>query len=120
MKEKRYNFNQEDEMSFLCAIFRTRKFSLINQNLYYEIIEEVIDKRGTSSTTYTEVIFKSEQITVSDSNKNPKIKFNYPELTGMQSMKINDVSIKWKMKLEGTTYFGIVLKYPSEFNVYLY
>ncbi|WP_298781936.1 hypothetical protein [uncultured Polaribacter sp.] len=106
----------KDENAFICKILKTRKFNLVKPYLYYVIIEKVIDKRGTSTSTYTETIFTSEKKKLEKFKSSPEIKFLYPNKNGLQSYEYSDASIIWQMRLEGK-YLGLTLKYKCIFKV---
>jgi hypothetical protein len=106
----------KDEDAFICKILKTRKFNLMSPYIYYEIIEKVIDKRGTSSSTYTETLFTSERQKLQNFKSSPELKFSYPKKNGLNSFKYGDASIFWQMKLEGN-YMGLTLKYKCIFKV---
>ncbi|WP_299682933.1 hypothetical protein [uncultured Dokdonia sp.] len=106
-----------DEDAFLCTIKKTKKFSLVNQYLYYQIIEKVVDDRGTSSSTVRSTIYTSKKEKISTRNNDVQVKFSYPEIKNIHSNYLGDVSIYWVMNLKGTTYLGFILKYQCEFTV---
>lgn len=106
----------KDENGFICKILKTKKFNLLKPSIYYEIIEKVTDRRGTSSSTYGEPLFTSEKKKLENLKYSPEIKFLYPKQKGLHSFEYKDVSILWLMKIEGK-YLGIKLKYISTFKV---
>ncbi len=91
----------KDGTGFICKIYRTKGFVLSNQSAYYDIVEKVIDRRGTSDTTNTAILFTSNSKKLTELGKNAILKFDYPEKKGWYSMKQGDVSIHWRMNLEG-------------------
>ncbi len=101
---------------FLCEIRKTRQFKLTKLKIYYNVIEKVIDNRGTSSTSYTEVLYKSPEQKLSNFKSRPQFTFNYPNKKGLQSTNYNDASILWQMNLVGY-YFGLKLNYHCYFMV---
>ena len=106
----------KDEDAFICKILKTRKFNLMNPYLYYEIIEEVVDNRGTSPSTYTETLYTSEKLKLQNFKSNPSLKFLFPKRNGLYSLEYSDVSIFWQMKLKGK-YMGLTLSYKCIFKV---
>lgn len=106
---------KENNDTFQCKLSKPRNFILKNQNLYYQITEQVIDNRGTSSSTYRETILTSERKNISN-NKVQTIKFNYPTKQGLQTYQYKDASILWEMNFEGH-YLGITLNYKCTFQV---
>ena len=105
------------EDGFLCKLKKTGNFNLTNQKVYYEIIEKVVDDRGTSSSTYKEVIYTSEVQQLPDFKDNSNLTFYYPNREGLFSTEWEDASIIWTMNLQGLTLFGIGLTYHQEFVV---
>ena len=104
--------------TFICSITRGRKFKLNNQFLFYKVIEKVIDKRGTATTTYEEPMFKSEFKKMPNFKENLNIEFPYPYKKGLSCFEEGNVSVVWRMYLEGTTYLGFIVKYHCDFMVY--
>ncbi len=105
-----------DEDSFRCKIRRHPKMNLTHQNLYYEIIEKVVDQRGTSSQTYHERIYISANKKLPDHKEISIFTFPYPDRVGLQSHEYKDMSIFWQMNLDGK-YLGIPMRYKCIFNV---
>jgi hypothetical protein len=106
---------QKDNETFLAVVQSGNHWkSLSDSNLRYEVIEEVIDRRGTSTSTYTETLFSSP--TVSLNNEAREAVFVFPE-RHFPMIKIQDASIKWLMKLEMKTSIGFKLKYDKVFEV---
>lgn len=106
-----------DEDAFLCKIHKPRNFNVTQKKLYYHIIEKVLDNRGTSSSTYTQILYRSPFKEVKNLKQVPIVKFDFPEREGLHSFEYGDVSILWRMYLEGKTPFGITLKYKADFIV---
>ena len=101
---------------FVCKLMDTNKFNLLDTILYYEIIEKVIDNRGTSTSEYTEVIYSSPKRELTNIQSSPELKFLYPQRNGLHSCDYGYASLLWKMKLEGK-YLGLRIKYSCIFNV---
>jgi len=99
------------EDGFICQLRKKGNFNLTNQKVFYEVIEEVVDNRGTSSSTSTEVIYTSEVQELPEFKDDASLTFYYPKTEGLFSTKWEDASIKWIMTLQGATYFGIILEY---------
>ncbi|TYC18103.1 hypothetical protein ES677_01615 [Bizionia gelidisalsuginis] len=106
----------QNDDGFYCKIYKTKKFNLSNQTLYYEIIEEVTDSRGSSTSTAIETIFTSHKKPLTDFRDTSTIQFNYPQESGLQSVNYKDVSIFWRVVLEGN-YYGNKMKYSRKFKV---
>ncbi len=102
---------------FLCVIGKTKKFNLSDQSLYYEVIEEVVDSRGTKTSRSREVVYKSERKAIHNFKKHLEFKFLYPERLCFESNKTNDVTILWQMKITGKSNVGLILNYTCEFRV---
>jgi len=108
--------NEEDE-AFLAVVQSDNHWKLVsNPNLRYEVIEEVIDRRGTSTSTYTEKLFSSPTTNLSSFNQEKQAVFTFPE-RHFPVINLKDASIKWLMKLEMQTSFGFKLKYDKEFKL---
>lgn len=106
---------QNDE-GFYCKIYKTKKFNLSNQTLFYEIIEEVTDSRGSTTTTYKETVYTSKKKPLTDFRDTSTIQFDYPENKNLQSISQNEVSVFWCVILEGN-YYGTKMKYSRNFKV---
>ncbi len=104
------------EQSFICNIIKTSKFTLSKPIVYYEVIEKVIDRRGTSSTVYEESLYTSEAQRLSKIKMHSSLRFTFPNRIGLHSIDYNDVAIYWKMNLKGE-YLGFTLKYHCVFKV---
>ncbi|CAL2080559.1 hypothetical protein [Tenacibaculum sp. 190524A02b] len=107
----------KDEDAFLCKIHKPRNLNFTQKKLYYHIIEKVIDNRGTSSRTYTQILYRSPYKEIKKLKQVPIVKFNFPEREGLHSFEYEDVSILWRMYIEGKAPFGITLKYKADFTV---
>ncbi|MFK8054868.1 MAG: hypothetical protein AB8F78_02010 [Saprospiraceae bacterium] len=107
-------FNDND--AFTCKVQTSNKFNLSNISMHYEIIEKVIDRRGTSSSTYTETIYTSKKQKIANYRSNPSLTFPFPKRMGIHSLEYGNASIYWKMYLKGT-YLGLEFKYIGKFQV---
>jgi len=106
----------KSDEGFYCKIYKTKTFNLSNQTLYYEIIEEVTDSRGSTSATHKEIIFTSQKRPLTDFREASTIQFDYPENKNLQSVSLQEVSIFWRVVLEGN-YYGTKMKYSRVFKV---
>ena len=106
----------DDAPLFKCIVKKTRKFNLGDQKCYYEVIERVVDDRGTSSSTYTKVLYKSAVKSLRQLSRTSDLEFNYPDKLGLQSVTFKDAAIIWKMHLHGK-YLGVKLHYTCSFIV---
>lgn len=106
----------QNDDGFYCKIYKTKKFNLSNQTLYYEIIEEVTDSRGSTTATYKETIFTSPKRPLTDFRETSTVQFDYPENKNLQSVNYKEVSIFWRVVLEGN-YYGTKMKYSRVFKV---
>ena len=106
---------KDDDEYFLCSISKKRRFNLVNQKVFFEIIEKVVDKRGTSSSTYTEILYTSPKQAVLALSAGQNIRFKYPNKKGLETMVFGDAEILWRMNLEGQFYYGLMLKYEVDF-----
>lgn len=106
----------------LCKIDKSNRIDLsLFQSIYYEIIERVIDNRGTTSNTYKEIVYISSQKNLSGFKENSILKLDYPEIKNLHSKNLHSknygyTSIIWMMNLE-VKYFFLRLHYKAEFKV---
>lgn len=107
---------RDDDEVFLCKIKKTRNFNLTNQKCFYEIIERVIDDRGTTSSTYTERLYASEVKELRKFSRTSDLQFKYPDVAGLYSFNSNNAAVLWKMNVEGK-FFGVKLNYQCDFLV---
>ncbi|WP_298512828.1 hypothetical protein [uncultured Kordia sp.] len=107
----------DDDENFHCAIEKTKKINLKEQHVYYEIIEEVVDNRGTSSSTNRQELYKSFRKEMKSFKKNTAFTFPYPGNLSYATMEQKDVKIYWRMCITGVSNLGLKLKYVSEFEV---
>ena len=107
----------EDEENFRCTIEKTRKFNLEEQHVYYEVIEEVVDNRGTKSSTNRQRLYASFRKELTKFKKNTAFTFPYPSNLSYATMEVKDVKIFWRMCVTGITSGGLKLKYTAEFEV---
>lgn len=107
---------KKSEDDFKCILSKPSNLKLENRSLCYDIVEEVVDNRGTSSTTYKEVIFSSLKKQVSGFEKSKEIQLGFPDRTGLESRTVKDISIYWELILEGR-YLGLNIKYTYVFFV---
>ncbi len=103
--------------SFQCTLDKIKQVNLTNKHLYYEIIEQVIDDRGTRSSTHEDVIYTSSKKDLKHINSEDVIPFTYPKRKGLHSVKYGDASILWRMVLSGKSYLGLTIKYTCDFRV---
>lgn len=94
----------------------TRWQNIRNVEAYYQIMEQVVDKRGTSTSTYTKAIYKSESSTINFPKYTPTVKLKFPEKKPM-TMKYGDFSIYWELVLRVQTSYGIRFKYIGTIKV---
>ncbi|MEM6685534.1 MAG: hypothetical protein AAF617_07025 [Bacteroidota bacterium] len=106
-----------DETHFCCRVEKTRKFKLKEQFVYYEIIEEVEDRRGTKTTTYRECQYASLRKEMKNFSKNAEFTFEYPTRLDYATLKADTVEIYWRMCLTGVSSLGLPLKYTATFKV---
>ncbi|WP_420574289.1 hypothetical protein [Kordia sp.] len=108
---------EDDEGNFRCTIGKTKKFNLKEQTLYYEIIEEVTDRRGTKTSTSTKVVHTSEHKTMNNFKRNAVFDFPYVDSPDYECLQMKDVSFYWQMNIVGVSNLGLKLKYTSKFEV---
>lgn len=91
---------RNEEHGFNCIIKPARNFSLKSAKIHYQIEEEVVDRRGTSSSTYTETIFKSP-IKLLKTRGTSEIEFEFPTNQQPTSLEYGDVTIYWELVITG-------------------
>ncbi len=105
-----------DGDGFICMVKPARNFSLQQAKMYYQIVEEVVDRRGTSSKTYTSSIYTSPTTNLK-SKGSSEVRFPFPEKKVLPSFKFEDVSIYWQVVITGT-HNGMKEKMTCGINVY--
>ena len=104
-----------DHASFFCRLKGSKHWSVFKTpKVYYEITEEVVDNRGTSSTTYREKIYKSEVYIISNPDH---IELQYPEIKNLQSVDIEDNAIIWSLVLQINSFMGTTTRFYYDFEV---
>lgn len=111
------NVFENGESTFACSVNKNTRFKLTKVSLNYSIVEKVIDDRGTSSYTYSENVYISEDKKLSGFDEDNQVNFQYPQQKGLYTTEYMDAFLIWEMTLSGSTYFGIVLKYNTIFEV---
>ena len=94
---------------------RWRNISQVN--LYFEVWEEVIDNRGTSTTTYTKKLFTSPGHNIKSPRGEMRKTFSYP--TNMPgTTQFNEARIFWQLNLQVPSLLGIRFSFKEEFTVF--
>lgn len=101
---------------FACSLIKPANFRLMDQSISYKIIEKVEDNRGTSSSTYTEIIYTSPKQKVSEFENPVEISIKFPERTGLETKAMEDVSIYWELNFAGR-YLGLGFNYVYQLDV---
>ena len=106
-----------DDEHFKVKIKNSNNWSFVNQvTAFYEIREEVIDRRGTSSSTIDKQVFKSETRTFNNPHSvlyaDMKLLQRYPG-----TYKIGDSKIYWQIELKIKTILGISFPFRKRFWV---
>ncbi|MEM6805780.1 MAG: hypothetical protein AAF696_30555, partial [Bacteroidota bacterium] len=108
---------QEDKEGFHVKLYKEPSWHFLRGiEVSYEIVEEVLDRRGTSSTTHKKVLFDS---LVQKSRLNQEeldFYFDFP-YGKPKSMNWEDVSIIWRLKLKVFTSLGFNYKVYGPFIV---
>lgn len=103
-----------DGDGFLCRTRKDRALAFSNQELHYEIVEVVVDRRGTDTCTYLSTVYSSESKALKRyRDESEEVRFSYPKLKGYQSISHSDVSLVWKVILTGN-YKGLTFLYDAE------
>jgi len=108
------DIKKKDDENFMATVRSTSNWRYISAaKTYYEIEEEVIDRRGTSTSTYTEKLYSSKPIEIYMMNSREEIMHSFPppSRTPPAINEIDDVSIKWIFVLEVTTIMNLTLNY---------
>ncbi|EDP95331.1 hypothetical protein U8527_16035 [Kordia algicida OT-1] len=103
--------------NFRCTVDKTKKFTLKEPTLFYEIIEKVTDRRGTKTSTSIETVYISERKSLNNFRKNAEFSFPYVNNPDLATLELDDVAIFWQMTITGTTSLGLKLKLTSKFPV---
>lgn len=107
---------KNDTNSFNCEITKSSGFKLSNKKIYYQIVEKVVDDRGTSSSTYKEIIYSSPFKRLSKLKKQ-EINFEFPIRKELASLEYDDVTIFWEVIIEGE-FSGFTEKFSCEIETY--
>ena len=105
---------RDDEFS--CTLYVPFSFNMRNSKIYYQVIEQVIDSRGSNSSTHKEVLFESKSHDVYMQKNAQQIVFNFPNQFILPSVSIGDAAIQWKMFITGKKN-GSTYKFSSDFKV---
>ena len=109
----------QDNINFLSVFSSKKNWKYISKaTASYSIIENVVDDRGTSSTTSTATLYHSPKQTISRKSKQEEILFAYPiNKVVLPTLSIGGVSIKWMLHLRLTTIVGFKLYFSRVFIV---
>lgn len=105
---------------FASTIRSTNNWKYIREaNMYYEIIEEVIDNKGKNARIFTETLYVSDSIPVSKENSREEILHQFPRPNSVPPVfSIDNASIKWMLVLEVTTTMNLNLIYERVIHEY--
>lgn len=110
--------NTEGDQFALKAIATSGKLSE-DLEFYYEVVEEVIDGSGTTSTTYTTVRHKSAVQKIGTSIVEKDLVFEFPSLKNIPTISMESFFITWTMYATRKDTFGMDAVYESEFKAWL-
>ncbi|MFK8103338.1 MAG: hypothetical protein AB8G15_12465 [Saprospiraceae bacterium] len=79
----------------------------------YKIFEEVIDRRGTSSSTETNYIYLSETKTIENPWRGATLVFDYPKKS-IPMFRFEDVRIYWLLEVKVFSSFWLKFTYSHE------
>lgn len=106
---------QEENEGFHIKMYKEPSWHFLKGiEMSYEIAEEVVDRRGTSSSTQKEVIYDSLIQKSKLSQEVLDFYFNFP-IDKPTSMSWEDVSIIWQLKLKVFTSLGLNFKVYGPF-----
>jgi hypothetical protein len=112
-------FLQENgDDSFFITIESQKAWQLVRAAYCnYQVVEKVVDTRGTSDSTYRSTYFASVTHAVEqDHFGESKLSFNYPD-PPIPEIDIDDVSLEWEVTLELKIFLGLWLTYTGDFQV---
>ena len=106
-----------DLKSELFEVMLKNKWQLVRSiSVNYQIEEVVKDNRGTSSSTYTHIFYKSPPKIIRKPLSTVQVVFEYPEEM-MPTTTLGDASINWVLEIVVKTSLGIPFKYSGKFVV---
>ncbi|WP_438426541.1 hypothetical protein [Aquimarina macrocephali] len=109
--------NREHFRVFILPEKNHRK--IIGIAIFYTINEEVIDNRGTSSTTYRKQIFQSKRFIINPPFQNHILKeITYPKKGLPTFFKYNSTRIFWQLHIEFKFRNGTSYTLKQEFKVF--
>lgn len=85
---------------------------------YYEVEEVVRDTRGTSTTTYRTVMYKSAKKSKNVDIKEEDLVFEFPQRIDIATKSEGDLSIEWIFYIETTDPLGLAAIYKGIMYVY--
>ena len=107
------DIQKKDDKSFVSIIHSTGNWRYVQSaKTYYEVIEEVIDNRGTTSYTYTEKLYISDNLPISMRSSGEEVLHQFPRPNSVPPIiQMNNVSIKWMIVLDIEIFMSINLTY---------
>lgn len=104
---------KKDGENFTSIIHSTGNWRYVQAaKTYYKVIEEVVDDRGTTSYTYAEKIYVSDNMEMLLQNSQEEIVHPLPRPNSVPPVvSIHNVSVKWIIVLDLTTIMNLNLKY---------
>ena len=76
-------------------------YNLTNAKIYYRVIEKVVDSRGSSSSTRTNVLFESKTHPLYTNKNTQNILVDFPNEQLSPSVKAGGADILWRMFIVG-------------------
>lgn len=107
--------NEDDQ--FYCLIDNSGTSSLNKIDILYEIVEVVIDNRGSSTSTYEKAIIESRPQKEVNLKSNNKISFQFPKKRKFHSVSAGNASIVYRLFIDVKTKVGTTLTYKTDFTV---
>ncbi|MEM9823320.1 MAG: hypothetical protein AAF985_19720 [Bacteroidota bacterium] len=101
----------------LCIQLRnTKKWRNVRHiSIRYEVREEVVDRRGTSTETLTRTIFTSEEKSLKNPTQKVRFHFDFPA-DMMGTTRVQDSNIYWVVVVRVKTIWGISTYYENVFS----
>jgi len=109
------DIQKKNNNSFVSTMHSKNNWKYVREaNLYYEIIEQVTDDRGNGSSTYTEILYESDNIPIPMKNSREEIIHQFPTPDSVPPIiNIPNVSIRWVLVLEIVTKMNLTLNYTQ-------
>ena len=110
--------SKADEQNIICFFDINKNWSSINNiSVWYEIREETEDSRGTSTTTYDELLYKSELFNTNNISNKITSKLNLPPVNIPTSLELGCIKIYAVLNLKVRFKSGFTTKYFTDLKI---